>query len=145
VRPAQLVPPVAKKVLEFLAARLECVAMHNNSRTLERPADPGASEPVPPTRILFEAVARQLCVETAYNKAEVLLAPHIIYTRHGELFVDAVTVHRAGQPPREQKLGTFKLAGLGAIALSERSFTAFPEYEPQAEKYQGVTIFALGG
>ena len=65
------------------------------------------------SRSVLEAIARERCIEATYNRVEVRLAPHILYTRHGELYVDAVTILRDGKPPREVKLGSFKLAGWG--------------------------------
>ena len=61
-----------------------------------------------PTEI-FEAIALQKCLKVTYNKMVVTLAPHILYTRHDEMYIDAVTTDRDGRPPRELKLGTFKL------------------------------------
>lgn len=95
------------------------------------------------SRIFLEAIARRLCVGATYNRGEVLLAPHILYTRHGDMFVDAATLERDGQPPREIKLGTFKLAGLGEPRVSDKAFDPDPSFDPGAEKYEGVTLFAV--
>jgi hypothetical protein len=94
-------------------------------------------------RIILEAIARGLCVSAVYNRLQVVLAPHILYTRHDELFVDAVTVEREGQAPREIKLGTFKLIGLKDVALASRSFAPDPIFDPREEKYVGETLFAV--
>jgi hypothetical protein len=73
----------------------------------------------------------------------VTLAPHILFTRHDELFIDAVTVERDGQPPREVKIGTFKLAGLKDVSLTDRIFNPERLFDPADEKYAGVTLFAV--
>lgn len=96
-----------------------------------------------PSRIVLEAIALRKCIEATYNRMAVKLAPHILYTRHGELFVDAVTVERDGQPPRETKLGTFKLAGLQIREIVSRTFQAEPVFNPADPKYDGVTLFAV--
>src|SRR3546814_2144408 len=51
--------------------------------------------------MFFEAIALQKCLMATYNKMVVKLAPHILYTRHDEMFIDAVTIERDGRPPRE--------------------------------------------
>ena len=94
-------------------------------------------------RLLFEAIALRKCIEATYNRMVVKLAPHVLYTRHDELFVDAVTVERDGQRPRETKLGTFKLAGLKGVAVADRLFQPEPMFDPNDAKYRGVTLFAV--
>lgn len=96
-----------------------------------------------PSRLVLEAIALRKCVEATYNRMTVKLAPHILYTRHGELFLDAVTLEREGKPPRETKLGTFKLAGLQIRQVIARTFDAQPVFDPADPKYEGVTLFAV--
>jgi hypothetical protein len=57
--------------------------------------------------------------------------------------VDAVTIQRDGQPPREVKLGTFKLTGLQGLTVGESPFEPDSIFDPRNEKYQGVTLFAV--
>jgi hypothetical protein len=94
-------------------------------------------------RLLFEAIALRKCVDAVYNRMAVTLAPHILYTRHDELFIDAVTLERDGQPPRELKMGTFKLAGLKDLALAERMFVPSTLFNKGDEKYAGSTLFTV--
>lgn len=97
----------------------------------------------PPT-IIFEAIALQKCLMATYNKMVVKLAPHILYTRHDEMFIDAVTIERDGRPPRELKLGTFKLAGLNEVIVTDEAFEAmYGLYDENDPKYKGVTLFAI--
>jgi hypothetical protein len=96
-----------------------------------------------PTEI-FEAIALQKSLKVTYNKMVVTLAPHILYTRHDEMFIDAVTTDRDGQPPRELKLGTFKLAGLSDLQVLDQQFEAMHGlYDENDDKYKGVTLFAI--
>ena len=94
------------------------------------------------SRIVLEAIARRRCLEATYNRTSVRLAPHILYTRHDELFVDAVTVERDGQRPRETKIGTFKLDGLRDPAVAGQPFRLERSFDPGDAKYAGVTLLA---
>ena len=76
----------------------------------------------PADAVFGEAIARKLCVAAVYNRRRALLAPHLIFQRHGELYVRAVTIELDGSKPREAKLGTFKLSGLSCVALTRKLF-----------------------
>ena len=95
------------------------------------------------SKLILEGIARQICVTAVYNKMAVVLAPHILYTKHGELYVDGVTLERDGRPPRELKLGAFKLTGLNDLALSDRAFEPQALFNPAEPRYEGTTLFAV--
>lgn len=101
-----------------------------------------AATDVSPT-IVFEAIVKRQALAATYNLGEVTLAPHAIYTRHDELYVDAVTVERDGKPPREVKLGTFKLAGLGGVRLTPRRFDTSSLFNRGDAKYADVLLLAV--
>ena len=84
---------------------------------------------------IIEAIVRLRCVAATYNRAPVVLAPHILYSRNGALHIDAITVTRDGLPPREPKMGTFKLDGLGAVELVEQGFAVSAIYDPAEARY----------
>jgi len=94
-------------------------------------------------KLLLEAIALRKCVSATYNRMTVTLAPHILYTRHGELYLDAVTVERDGQPPREIKLGAFKLTGLTNVKSLDRMFEPASIFVPSDDKYAGTALFAV--
>jgi hypothetical protein len=94
--------------------------------------------------IITEAITRQRRIIAVYNKGCVLLAPHILYKRHDELYVDAVTIERDGAAPRETKLGTFKLDGLIDPRLDSYRFKPFFGFHAADAKYVGTTIAAVG-
>jgi hypothetical protein len=96
-----------------------------------------------PANIFVEAIARQLRVTAVYNKGRVVLAPHILYKRHDELYIDAVTIERDGAAPREVKLGTFKVQGLVEPQLGSYRFKPFAAFRPSDPKYDGVTLLAV--
>jgi hypothetical protein len=101
------------------------------------------SPPPATTPIVFEAIVKQLAIAASYNRGEVTLAPHIVYTRHGELYVDAVTLERDGKPPKEVKLGAFKLAGLAPLRITARRFTVSELFHPRDPRYTDVTLVAV--
>lgn len=102
---------------------------------------PQASEASP--ALVMEAIVKQQAIAGTYNRADVTLAPHILYTKHGDLHVDALTLERDGRPPREAKIGTFKLAGLGAIRLTPRRFEASALFDARDAKYADVALLAV--
>ncbi|MEP7349214.1 MAG: hypothetical protein ABI668_04585 [Sphingorhabdus sp.] len=95
-------------------------------------------------QLLLEAIALNKCVVATYNNVTMTLAPHILYSKHDALFIDAVALEKNGEPPREKKLGAFNLAGLKGLALAERHFQNEPVFDPNAPKYEGNTLFAVG-
>ena len=101
---------------------------------LDQPAEAG--------EILRRAISMKLCALAVYNKALVKLAPHILYTRHDDPFVDAIVLERDGKPPRETKLGVFKLSGLKDLRLTGTSFSPLP-FDAAGEKYAGTTLQAV--
>lgn len=99
----------------------------------------------PSVELLCRAIAQKLCVEVVYNKTAMKLAPHILYTRHDDHFVDAVTVEQDGRKPKVTKLGTFKVAGLTGVALTKRLFAAQRLFDPSDPKYAGTTTCVING
>lgn len=110
----------------------------NQATTIERDT---SVAPSPAT--VFEAIVKRQCVAATYNRGEVTLAPHMIYTRHDEVYVDALTVERDGKPPKEEKLGTFKLAGLGALRITPRRFLPSALFNANDPKYRDVALMAV--
>lgn len=96
-----------------------------------------------PNMQLLEAIATRKCVVATYNRDRIELAPHILYTRHGEEHADGVVLERNGAPPKEPKLATFKLAGLHDVTVGDRPFLPDPLFDPNDEKYAGVTLFVV--
>ena len=95
--------------------------------------------------IFREAIARKRCVSGVYNKRAVILAPHLLFERHGDLHVRAVTVEIDGEKPREAKLGTFRLSGLREVALTRKLFRPQRELLASAEPHvadKTVTVVA---
>jgi len=83
-------------------------------------AETGA--PLLPSEAVAGAILRRLCLRAKYNGGEVILQPALLYREHGALFLLAVTVSRDGKPPREPKLGTFRLSGLADLGVTGLTF-----------------------
>lgn len=101
--------------------------------------------PLPPSPVatVIEAVLARRCVNATYNRDKVVLAPHVLFMRHGEPYVDAVTVARNGMLPREIKVGTFKLSGLGDLVLTGREFEVHRAFDATSEKYAGGALVTV--
>lgn len=80
------------------------------------------AEAVPPERLLIEAIATRRMIAADYNGARITLAPHVLFTRHGDLFIGALNPAKKIRNDEEPSLGYFKLKGLKAIALAEDAF-----------------------
>lgn len=108
------------------------------------PSDSEAkSAPSAALPLLFEAIVGTRCIAATYNGGRVVLAPHVAFARHGDAYVGAVTLERDGQPPREEKVGLFKLDGLVDLAVLERTFTPSPVFDPKDERYAAATLIAV--
>lgn len=92
---------------------------------------------------IFEAIATRKAVTATYNRGVVTLAPHILYLRNDALHIDAVTIERDGQPPREEKVGTFKLDGLNDLTVSDRAFDISALFDAEDPKYSGGSLFSV--
>jgi hypothetical protein len=96
-------------------------------------------------QLLLEAIALKKCVTATYNNVAMKLAPHVLYSKNNALFIDAITLEKHGEPPREKKLGAFHLLGLNDLKLTEQLFEIDLLFQADAEKYSGVTLFMISG
>ena len=104
-------------------------------------------EPVPNggAPVVLEGIVRKQCVAATYNRMAVILAPHVLFMKNDAPYVGAVTIERDGQPPREPKLGLFKLDGLVGLHLDERNFATSALYEPEDERFADAVLMAVEG
>ncbi len=115
------------------------------SMKLNTDEDRVVAPPSPPATmpVVFEAIVKQQALAATYNRGDITIAPHIVYTKHGEFYLDAVTLERDGKPPREPKIGAFKISGLGGMRVTPRRFTPSELFNPKEERYDGVTLLAV--
>lgn len=90
--------------------------------------------------LIAQAIRRKLCIVAIYNRTSMQIAPHILYTKHDDLFIDGVAMLRDGKVPAELKLGTFKLAGLNNVSLTAEPFAVQSLFNPADAKYEGVAV-----
>jgi hypothetical protein len=104
-----------------------------NTRRVLTARLPGAAASGP--ALIRTALRTRTCIEATYNKQKILLAPHALYTRHGEPYVDGVVLQRDGQPPREAKLGAFKVDGLRMLVPAAVPFEPHDLLDRGADRY----------
>ena len=94
-------------------------------------------------QLLLEAIALKKCVTLVYNNVSMKLAPHVLYSKHNAVFIDAVILEKHGLSGHNKKLGAFHLSGLNELQLTDQSFEIDAVFQPAAEKYAGVTLFMV--
>ena len=92
---------------------------------------------------LMEAVARQQAVVARYNGASIKLAPHLIFERHGDLFVSAFNMSKGWKTEDERRLGQFKVAGLTGVELLAEPFDALPSYDGAPPRTDDVAVLTI--
>lgn len=92
---------------------------------------------------LMEAIARRRTVTARYNGAIIKLAPHLLFERHGDLFVSALNLSKLWRSDDERRLGQFKLAGLASMELLEEGFDPLPSFEVATPRPDDTLILAI--
>lgn len=92
---------------------------------------------------LLKAITSKQIVETRYNGELIRLAPHLMFERHGDLFVRALNVGKNRRADDEPQLGQFKLAGLGGAELLDETFEAVPSYQPSAPRIGDTVVLSI--
>lgn len=92
---------------------------------------------------LMEAIARKRTVQARYNGDVIKLAPHLVFERHGDLYVRALNLSKNWRSEEDRALGQFKLAGLGATELLDEEFDPLPSYTPAPPRPDDTLIMAL--
>lgn len=92
---------------------------------------------------LMEAIARGRLVTARYNGEDIKLAPHVLFERHGDLFVSALNLSKGWRSEDERRLGQFKLAGLVSTELLDEGFDPLPTYEAGAPRPDDTLVLAI--
>lgn len=93
--------------------------------------------------VMLEAISRKMLVEAVYNGKVIRLAPHLMFERHGDLFVSALNLDKTWRSDEEPRLGQFKLAGLSEPALIEEAFEPLPGFRPEVPREGDVLVLAV--
>jgi hypothetical protein len=96
-----------------------------------------------PRLTLMEAISRKLKVEAQYNGATIQLSPHLMFERHGDLFVSALNLGKVWRSDEEPRLGQFKLAGLSDAKLLGEAFEPIDGFKPEVPRAGDVMILAV--
>ena len=99
-------------------------------------------EPAPSgtTPTILQAIVTKQCIAATYNREAVLLAPHVLFMKNGAQHIGAATIERGGRPPREPKIGVFKLDGLGDVAITGRPFDVSAAWDPVDDRFESALI-----
>lgn len=108
----------------------------------ERPA-PASNATDAPHLLVLEGIARRRVISARYNRETIELAPHLLFSRHEELFVAALNLNKQWRSDEEPRLGQFKLAGLSELTLTEQEFAPLPGFEPAAPSPTDEIVFAV--
>lgn len=92
---------------------------------------------------MMEAIARQKIVTARYNGAVMKLAPHLLFERHGELFVSALNLNKNWQSEDDRRLGHFKLSGLSMVELTDEPFLPSPSFAASAPRPEDTLLLAV--
>ncbi len=96
-----------------------------------------------PRLTLLEAISRRMLVEAQYNGATIRLAPHLMFERHGDLFVSALNLGKTWRSDEEPRLGQFKLAGLNDTRLIEEEFEPLPGYTAETPRESDTAVLSV--
>lgn len=96
------------------------------------------------TRVtLFAAIARRQFVIALYNRKQVKIAPHILFERHGDLYVCALNMSKSWRSDEDRRLGQFKLSGLVGTELLDEKFDPLPAYVSSVPRVDDTLVLAI--
>lgn len=94
--------------------------------------------------LIKQSLDQDLCLRWSYNRTVMRVAPQILYTDNGEIFVDAIAIEKNGEAPDELKLGRFKLSGLSGIAITTEPFAPTESIDLGSVRYQEAVLARAG-
>lgn len=91
---------------------------------------------------IIEGTARRLLLTARYNGQVLSLAPHALFARHGDLFLRALNLSKNWRSDEDRRLGDFKVAGLGAVQVTEQPFEVLASADPLLSRPEDQLLFA---
>ncbi len=96
------------------------------------------------TRVKFiEAIARQRIVSASYNGHVLKLAPHLMFERHGDLFVSALNLSKKWRSAEDYRLGHYKLEGLHSAELVDQTFEPLTSFNGVAPREDDMFVLSV--
>ncbi|MEQ1543333.1 MAG: hypothetical protein HOO94_04085 [Novosphingobium sp.] len=93
--------------------------------------------------LMLEAIARKRTIAASYNGQRIVLAPHLLYERHGDQYVAALNFGKVWRSDEAPRLGQFKLAGLASAELLDESFEPLTSFDGAVPREGDVAILAV--
>jgi len=90
--------------------------------------------------LILQALQQGLCLRWSYNRTMMRVAPQILYTSKGALYVDAIAVEKNGATPEDLKLGRFKLSGLSGVAMTSEPLAPVVAIDLTDIRYQESVV-----
>ena len=95
------------------------------------------------SRIFFEAIALKKLIRAAYNGEEMRLAPHLLFTRHGDMFISALNMDKNWRDLDERRLGLFKVDGLSGVSLIDETFEPLDDFDGTPPREGDEKLFSV--
>lgn len=96
-----------------------------------------------PERKCLQAIATRHLIQADYNGAELRLAPHLLFMRHGEPYIGAFNPGKAWRSDDERRLGYFKLAGLHNLMVIDQPFEPLETADTAPPRAEDQLVFAI--
>ena len=94
-------------------------------------------------RKFIEAIALKRLVRAQYNGNEMQLAPHQLFSRHGDLFISAVNTLKNWRSDEDRRLTQYKLMGLSEVTLTDETFDILPAFDGSLPHETDTELFAI--
>lgn len=94
-------------------------------------------------RKFIEAIALKRMIRAQYNGNEMHLAPHMLFSRHGDLFISALNTLKNWRSDEDRRLTQYKLLGLSEVVLTDETFEPLPGFDGAVPRETDISLFAI--